>query len=44
MVQTPEKVEVIEEVETTSENNEVEIAKKADEESVEQQSDEPKRN
>ena len=42
VVQTPEKVEVIEEVETTSENNEVEITKKADEESVEQQSDEPK--
>ena len=42
VVQTPEKVEVIEEIEATSENNEGEIAKKADEESVEQQSDEPK--
>jgi len=42
VVQTPEKVEVIEEIETTSENNEVKIAKKADEESLEQQSDEPK--
>ena len=42
VVQTPEKVEVIEEIETTSENNEGEIAKKADEESLEQQSDEPK--
>ena len=42
VVQTPEKVEVIEETEAISENNEVEIAKKADEESLEQQSDEPK--
>lgn len=42
VVQTPEKVEVIEEVEATSENNEGEIAKKVDEESLEQQSDEPK--
>lgn len=42
VVQTPEEVEVIEEIEATSENNEGEIAKKADEESVEQQSDEPK--
>lgn len=40
VVQTPEEVEGTEEIEATSENKEVEVAKKVEEEPLEQQSDE----
>lgn len=40
VVQTPEEVEVTEEIEATSENKEVGVAKKVEEEPLEQQSDE----